>query len=74
MKLLVDSLRLKTSQRCSKTMPRCSLVERWGICKKVELKEVKDNFRSIRMKIQYKIKAREGGTKGLKACKVKMIF
>jgi hypothetical protein len=46
MKLLADSLRSETFQRCSKTMPECSLVERWGICKKVELKEFKDNFRS----------------------------
>lgn len=44
MKLLVESLRSNTSQRCSKTMPKIPPTERWDMCMKVNLKESKDNL------------------------------
>jgi hypothetical protein len=44
MKLLAKSLKLKTSQRCSKTMPEGPIMERWDMRVKINLKESKDNF------------------------------
>jgi hypothetical protein len=72
---LIESLKSKEFQKCSKTMFNESHVNKWDMHKKTDLKEFMESFTFVSCwKSIKEFEEGESKSKGCKACKMQIIF